>query len=170
MVHRIVQAIDWTLRIDGRGQVSIRPKDATIKATFGNDADMVEPTVKDTDDWFACPNVLRVTCGSQSVIVYDDDLDSSLSVQARGREIWAQETVSMSDTSALPLYARQRLKELQAHTRTLTYSRRFDPSVNVGDVVRLSYPQSGLGGTYRVRSQKINLSHGARTEEEVYEC
>lgn len=170
MVHRIVQAIGWALRIDGRGQVSILPQDKDIKGTFGNDIDMIEPSVKDSDDWYACPNVLRVTCGSQTVVVYDDNTESDLSVQARGREIWAQESVSMSDTSMLPVYARQRLKELQAHTRTLSYSRRFDPDVRVGDLISISYPQSGLGGTYRVTSQKINLSHGARTEEEVYEC
>ena len=169
MVHRIVQAIGWQVAIDGRGQVRIVPPDTSIKATFGGDIDVIELAVNDTDDWYSCPNVLRVTCGSQTAVVYDDDSASDLSIQARGREIWAQESVSMSDTSALPVYARQRLKELQAHTRTLTYTRRFHPEVGLGSVVSIAYPQSGLAGNFRVRSQKITLGHGAKTEEEVYE-
>lgn len=169
MAQRIVDAIGWQIRINGRGAVTIEPKDTEIRATFSADRDAIEPQVTDTDDWYSCPNVLRVTSGSQTIVVRDDDPASPLSTVARGREIWQQESVSLSDASALPTYALQLLAELQSHTRILKYKRRFDPDVRPGDRIRISYPASGIDGTFKVSSQSITLGFGARTEEEAYE-
>lgn len=168
MAQKVARAIGWQIRLDGRGTVTIEPQSNEIRGHLSNDIDIMEPSVSDTDDWYSCPNVLRVTSGTQTATVYDRDPESDLSVQARGREIWAQESVTLSDASALPTYARARLKALQQHTRTLSYSRRFNPGIMPGDLVAISYPQAGLTGNFRVMSQTIALAYGARTQEEVY--
>lgn len=168
MSQKIASAIGWQIRVDGRGDVSIMPPSDEIRATFSNDHDVLELSVTDTDDWYECPNVLRVTSGSQAVTVYDDDPASPLSVQARGREIWAEESVQIADKSELPVYARNRLQEKQRHVRVVSYTRRFDPDVFPGDLVGVSYPQAGLTGVIRVKNQTISLTYGARTDEEAY--
>ena len=59
-----------------------------------------------------------------------------------------------------------RLKELQKPLRILKYSRRYDPDVNIGDLISMGYP--GIEGNYRVGSQNVQIGHSCRTEEVSY--
>ena len=170
MAQAILAGIGCHLIISGHGEVTIAPFDGTVKATYGSlENDSVEPKITDTDDWYKCPNVLRVTAGSQTATVYDDDVESELSTVRRGREIWAEESVTLSDATALSAYTRARLKELQEYTRTISYDRRFAPDLKPGDVIRMSYPEHGIDSIFRISSQSIEMTHGARTSEEAYE-
>lgn len=165
MALKLIDAIGWHLRISGSGEVSIEPYTDDIRASFsGLDADVIEPSVSDSQDWYSCPNVLRVVGSSHSVTVRDD-----AAVRSRGREIWAEESVTETQSESLTDYARRRLSELQQATKTIEYTRRFSPDVRPGDLVRVSYPGVGIDGKYRVISQDIDMSYGCRTGEVSYE-
>lgn len=78
--------------------------------------------------------------------------------------MWASEdSVTLQDGETIAQYARRRLKELQERTETVQYTRRFLPEVNIGDIVRLNYPQ--LMGGYKVTSQAITLDASGSTQE-----
>ena len=172
MAREIADAIDWVIRIDGRGEVYVEPKSANVAAGFDSQiADAIEPQVMDARDLFGIPNVLRVTMNNSTATVRDDKVDSDYSTVGRGREIWKAETVStLSDNESLGSYTMRRLKELQAPARTLTYNRRFNPDVVPGSLISITYPKQGLSGTFRVESQSITLGANAQTQETaIYE-
>lgn len=169
MARRLVDAIGWMIRISGDGSISIEPYPAAVSAKYDAfEDDALEPQVTNTYDWYSCPNCFRAISGDLVEEVKDMDPDSSLSVPSRGREIWQQETsVTLGDGENLYDYARRRLTELQSPGRTINYSRRYNPDILPGDLVRLHYPKNGIAGVYRSRSQTITVGHGCRTEEEA---
>ena len=167
MVWKILQAIDWRLRIAGDGTITICPNSNTAVATFGLDYDMIEPQVTLKDDWFSCPNVFRAVVDNQ-VAIARDETEGMLSVPSRGREIWMEETdCNLNSTESLGAYAYRRLKEEQTRRKIVSYTRRYDPSVYVTDSVQMRYPEQGLDGIYQITSQSIALGYGAYVDEEV---
>ena len=175
MAQKVVDAIGWRIRINGRGEVEIVPKPEEESARFDEyENDSIEVSITDTNDWYSAPNCLRVVSGTDAVEVRDDDPDSALSTTTRqatrggSGEIWAQESVSsLADNETLQTYAERRLKELQGPARKLAYSRRFRPDVTIGDKVRLHLPRHGIDNVFTVTSQRIALGYGARVSEEV---
>lgn len=168
MANKILETINWRLRIDGDGTITICPPAAEISATFGTDRDVIETQLTKTKDWFDCPNIVRAVSDGAVAIARDDDENSMLSTVTRGREIWLEEkNCDLNSGESLEQYAQRRLSEAQAFAYKVQYSRRFDPDVNVGDLVRLHYPGHDLMDVFTVISQSISLGHGARTEEEV---
>lgn len=170
MADKIITAIGWRLRVNGDGSVHIEPSSSEAVARFDpNDQDSIEPKVTEKYDWFVCPNVFRAVSGDTVAIARDDNPDSSLSTVSRGREIWMEDTsVTLNDGESLAAYASRRLKEEQSPSKTISYSRRFNPDLHVGDVIRMNY--KNLSGTYRVTSQKITLGAGGKTSEEAEIC
>lgn len=168
MAQKIIDAIGWRIRINGRGEISIEPKATEAAAIFDPlDNDVVELSLSDSQDWFACPNVFRATSGDLTAIARDENEASALSIPTRGREVWAQETnCKLSSEESLADYARRKLAELQSPARSVTYARRYMPDLVVGDVVALHYPGQRIEGSFRIVSQKIELGFGARTQEE----
>lgn len=169
MVQRIVEAINWQIRITGDGRIHVRPKSTDPIAAFDPVRnDCIEPDISVTHDWYDCPNVFRAVLDDLSAVARDDSEDSPLSTINRGREIWKQETsCDLADNESIAEYATRRLKEEQQAAISATYSRRFDPDIMPGDVIRLKYPDQGLTGLYRVESQSIEIGYGARTSEGV---
>lgn len=169
MAGKILEAINWRLRISGDGTVTICPKAEAISQTFSAQKnDSVEPKLKVEHDWYESPNVFRAVNGTQSGVARDDDPRSPLSTASRGREVWMEETdCDFVDGETIAEYARRRLKEEQNNYMTITYDRRFDPGITVGDLVMLRYPLQGINGAFRVKSQTIDLGYGARTSEEA---
>jgi len=168
MAHKVADAIGWQIRIDGRGKIHVEPYPDNPTIRFNDDNDVIQPNIKDTRDWYSCPNVLRVTYESYAAIARDDDPESPLSTVNRGREIWAEEAAQLSSSAPLAAYAQQRLKELQSPAREITYTRRFMPDLRPGDLVGISYPGADIDGTFRIKSQTVELGYGADTEETVY--
>ena len=113
------------------------------------------------------PNVLRVTLNGSAATARDDDPDSIYSTVNRGREVWQKEDAKLAAGESLGEYAVRRLKELQSPSRKLSYTRRFQPDVGVNDLVSIIYPKQSIGDVFRVQSQSITLSHGAKVKEEV---
>lgn len=171
MAWKILQAMDWRLLINGRGEVYAGPYDKTPVIAFGaNDNDVIEPTLTVEYDWYDCPNVFRAVMDDQIAIARDTNPDSSLSIPTRGREIWYEEVgCILNDKETLQEYADRRLKELQRTSLKVNYDRRgiFDPVIFPTDVITLSYPIQKITGNFLVASQTINLDFGARTSEEV---
>lgn len=171
MADKILEAINWRMRITGDGRVTLCPKAEEIVWQFDAlDNDTIEPEVTLSDDWYECPNVVRVTSGDASVTARDDSPDSPLSTVNRGREVWVDESSSnLNDSESLQTYAVRRLKELQKHALNIKYTRRFNPNILVTDRVRFNYPNPryDMVGIFEVQSQSISLGQGAKTSEEV---
>lgn len=164
MTDKILQAIGWELRIIGDGTIYITQPETRPASEFSPAYDVVGTSFQRGRDWFACPNVLRATSGDLTAVARDDDINSDLSTEARGREVWASEdSVTLQDGETIAQYARRKLKELQERTETLQYTRRFLPDINIGDIVRLNYEQ--VHGDYKVTSQAITLDASGSTSE-----
>ena len=173
MAREIADAIDWVIRVDGRGEVYVEPKSSTVAAGFDSQsADVIEPRVTDSRDLFSVPNVLRVSMENSTATARDDDENSDYSTVGRGREIWQSESVAtLSDNESLGSYTMRRLRELQKPARTLSYTRRFNPEVVPGSLVNITYPRQGLSGIFRIQSQSITLGANANTQETaIYEA
>ena len=169
MVDLLLDIIGWRMTLDGMGQITISayPKEPSV-IFDSRENDIVEPKVKDSSDWFNCPNVFRAVANETSAEARDEDPDSPFSIQNRGREIWVEETsCALNEKETLSAYARRRLKELQQVGRVVNYDRRFVPDLYATDIVRLNYPAQGIVGSFMITSQTISLGFGARTSEEV---
>ena len=169
MIDKILVSIGWRLRILGDGTIQMMEKATTPSARFNAiDYDIIEPEINVSDDWFDCPNVFRAIDDDMSAVARDDLPSSPLSTVNRGREIWAQDTsVTLGDHESIGEYAYRRLKEEQEHAFTVSYNRRYVPTVLVGDMVNLLYPQQEVAGDFKVLSQNVDLGFNADTAEEV---
>lgn len=168
IAQEIAKAINWQIKVNGDGSVRICPKPLTISGTFDNiENDILETAVTDNRDIFSVPNVLRVTLEGSAATARDDDPDSVYSTVNRGREVWAQEDAKLAAGESLGEYAFRRLKEMQNPSRKLSYTRRFQPDVDVNDLVSIVYPRQAIGDVFRVTSQTIDLSYGAKVKEEA---
>lgn len=167
MAEKVLKAVNWQIRINGNGEITVQPSGSEEVAMFDvNGNDVMELSVSDKCDWFSCPNVFRAVSGDLTAIARDDSEDSDLSTVNRGREIWAEDTsVNLGTNESLSAYAMRRLKELQSPARTVSYSRRFNPDITVGDIVRINHPEIGIDGAFKVESQNIELSFNAKTSE-----
>lgn len=169
LAEKVLSAIGWRIRIDGRGVIHIEEKPNVVVSMFDvNKNDVIELKLTDEYDWYSCPNVFRAISDDLTAVARDDDPASPLSTVSRGREIWAEETsVALGTNETLSTYAMRRLKELQSPAQTVSYNRRFDPDVKVGDLVRINHPEIGIDGTFEIAAQTLELSYGCRTEEEA---
>ena len=175
IAQKIIDAIGWRIRINGRGEISIEPKPTEEAARFDeHENDSIEVSIPDTNDWYSAPNGIRVVSGQECVELRDDDATSELSTVSRAElrggtgEIWKQESVSsLGDDETLQMYAERKLRELQSPARKISYARRFRPDVTVGDKVRLHLPGHGIDDVFTVTSQKTTLGYNARVTEEV---
>ena len=169
MVELILNAINWRMSVDGEGIIHLDSyKDEPVITFDSIKFDMLEPSIDISYDWFNCPNVLRVVLDEKVAIAYDYDSDTPMSINNRGREVWAEEdSVSLNKNETLQAYANRRLKELQRISTVIRYDRRFDPSASVLDIISLNYPDQDLIGKYMISSQSITIGHNAKTSEEV---
>lgn len=169
MAWKILKAINWRLRIDGYGVITVCPNATEEVRRFDSaDYDSIEPVLKVTEDWYSCPNVFRAIEDDLTATARDDSEDSFLSTVNRGREIWKEESnCDLNENETVAEYAMRRLKEEQAVAYSVSYDRRYDPSVLVSDLVRMNYPAQGIEGLFKVVSQTVSLGYGCKTAEEV---
>ena len=167
LADKVLSAVGWHKRIDGHGIIYVEPDSADMVQVFDAvDNDVIEMSLTDERDWYSCPNVLRVISGDLTAVAVDNDTESPLSIPARGREIWAQESSpALGTNESIGAYANRRLRELQSPARTVTYKRRFDPGVRPGDIIRINHPEIEIDGAFRVDSQSLELAYGCRTSE-----
>lgn len=168
MTDKILDAMNWRMRIEGDGTIYVLPMADEVSARYDAlEYDAVEPEIDVEHDWYSAPNVFRAVSGDNSETVYDTS-DSPLSTVNRGREIWMEDSgCNLNDGESLYDYARRRLAEEQQTALIARYNRRYNPDLCPGDIVRLNYPRQDLTGTYLIRSQSIELGYGGTTAEEV---
>ena len=170
MAWNILTAINWRMTLDGYGRIYIGPYSDDEMASYdARHNDIIEPSITITNDWYECPNVYQViTDTGESYTARDEDAESIYSIPSRGREIWSREVdVSLGSFDSPESYAKRQLKNAQQLSTTVSYTKRFDPDVQVSDVIRLHYPDQDITGRYMVKSQSIELGHGGKTSEEV---
>lgn len=169
MAEKILAAINWRLKIDGYGSISIEPYSSEPVEVFGSTFnDIVETHISIQYDWFNCPNVFRAIMDDTYATARDDDPDSPLSTVSRGREIWAEETdCNLNQNETLEDYAQRRLQDLQHVSTSVKYDRRFIPDIYPSDVITLNYPAQGVAGNFLITDQSISLGYNARTSEGV---
>lgn len=169
MVWKILKAINWRLKINGKGEITIIP--ITETPSYYIDAiehDIIEPKITATRDWYACPNVFRAIEDDLVAIARDDSPDSFLSTVNRGREVWMEETnCDLNEDETVADYAVRRLREEQEVSHVVSYARRYIPDIEPSDLVTLSLPKQDIVGVYKINSQNIQLGYGAKVSEEV---
>lgn len=167
MACKILNVIGWRIRIGGDGMITVCPKASAVSAIFDpEENDVVEPKITTSSDWYGCPNVFRAVNHGVAAIARDDDEDSIFSTVSRGREIWMEEmNCSLNDGETVEEYAMRRLKEEQTRAETISYKRRYNPDVQVGDKVQFRYHGHGIVGEYTVTEQSIDLSYPAKISE-----
>lgn len=177
MVEWILTVIGWRMMPDGYGRIHISPQDiddngdvVKIASSFHTtDNDILEMDLSVENDWFGSPNVFRAISGDVMAIAKDEDESSPYSIPSRGREIWMEESDCVLDSEdTLADYAARRLREEQSCTYKISYTRRYEPDVNVYDVVQIHYPEIAVDGLFLITSQTIELGKSAVTSEEAY--
>jgi hypothetical protein len=169
MAVKILDAINWRIKLSGRGEINILPASDEPIGSFGIEVgDIFELSVTDKYDWYSVPNVFRAVSSDEVAVARDDDPASQFSTVSRGREIWQQDkSVSLADGESLSDYAERRLTELQSPSRTISYDRRYCPGITANDCVRISYPAQRIDGVFRVTKQSITLGQGCTVSEEA---
>lgn len=173
MADKVLYYMGWRMYITGNGTITISDGDVsnmTAVAYFdSDDMDSLETKLNIENNWFDCPNVFRAVDGNFSATARDEDPDSILSIPNRGREIWFEESgCTPYAGESLEQYAKRRLLEEQHVSMVASYSRRFDPDVNVSDLILLRYPGQGLDGTFYISSQSITLGYSPTVSEVAY--
>ena len=169
MAYKILNALNWRLKIEGDGTIHIMPKAQEVSERLDTIAnDIIEPQIKVMFDWYSCPNVFIAYDDELMAVARDDSEESPLSTVNRGREIMAEESnVDLASNETLSDYALRKLKELQQVESTIDYNRRYIPDLTPSDRVYLQLPMIGVEGAYEITSQTITIGHGARTGESV---
>jgi hypothetical protein len=169
MAEKILNTINWRLKLDGYGSIRIEPYSSEPVEVFGTTLnDIVETHISVQYDWFNCPNVFRAIMDDTYAVARDDNPYSPLSTVSRGREIWLDETdCNLNQNETLEDYAQRRLGELQQVSTSVKYDRRFMPDIYPSDVITLNYPVQGVTGNFLITDQSISLGYNARTSEEV---
>lgn len=169
MIEKILDAINWRIRILGDGKIEIVPYAEDIVDSFDSqDNDILEQSLSISYDWYAVPNVFRAVVDDISAVARDDDPNSPFSTVNRGREVWYEETnCYLNDGESASAYASRRLGELQRVSTIIQYDRRFKPDILLSDLVRINYPSVGITGRFFITSQTITLGPNAKTSEEV---
>lgn len=164
--------------LDELGRVLFAPKQEMDSLqpvwTYNDDnSSILLPDITMDHDYYGIPNVVEVIYSSDKEIYYgkavNDDINSPLSIQNRGRTI--RKIVTNPDGLGNPTnnqiqeYAEQLLKELSTVEYTISYTHGYCP-VRLGDCVRLNYTRAGIANVKaKVTSQSIKCEPGCQVSE-----
>lgn len=164
--------------LDELGRVLFAPKQEMDSLqpvwTYNDDnSSILLPDITMDHDYYGIPNVVEVIYSSDKEIYYgkavNDDINSPLSIQNRGRTI--RKIVTNPDGLGNPTnnqiqeYAEQLLKELSTVEYTISYTHGYCP-VRLGDCVRLNYTRAGITNVKaKVTSQSIKCEPGCQVSE-----
>lgn len=167
MAIYLLDDTDYVIDVSGSGKVSIIKKPTSSTAYFNTTSnDVLFPDLTDETDIFDIPNVLRVTDGSGNYeTLRNEDEDSETSIDNIGWEKWSNEQVSLDYGESLLSKGAERLEELSKTVRKISYTREYDPSIKLNDLVSFLLPQQGIIGVFRIISQSISIGNGAQVSE-----
>lgn len=176
----LISNAKYVLDMDEMGRTLFAPKQDTASlqpvATFTDDnSSILYSDVSMEHDLYGIPNVIEVVYSKGRDIYFakavNDDHNSPLSIQNRGREILHRvidpelggEPTQMQVTE----YANQLLRDLSSVEYTVSYTHAYCP-VRIGDCVRLNYNRAGLRNVKaRVISQSIKCVPGCPVSEKA---
>ena len=170
MADKILDAMNWRLKLDGYGFIYLEPISKDAKTSFdSNFNDIIETEISITYDWYNAPNVVRAILDNDYAIARDDDPASPLSTISRGREVWVEDSnVQLNTNETLAEYSYRALREYQNIATNISYNRRYYPEIFPGDVIRINYPAQKIQGNFLIMDQSITIGYNATTSEEVY--
>lgn len=179
-IRDLIANAKFTFELDERGRILFFPKQDTASLqpvwTYTDDnSSILLPEISMEHDLYGIPNVVEVVYSNKYDTYYsrvvNNDENSPLSVQSRGREITHRET--NPDLPGTPTqkqvddYAERLLEEMSAVEYTVSYSHGYCP-VRLGDCVRLNYERSGITDVKaRVISQTIKCESGCKVTEKA---
>lgn len=178
----LLDAIDYEFALDGYGKILLPPiiniNDMQPKWTYIDDENSILlPDITMNKDIYKIPNVLQVISSNSEdgkiVEVINDDINSQLSIQQRGRKIVkrieAPEIYVGSSDEILYDYAKKQLKQMSTVDCTINYTHGYN-NTRVGDCIRIKYRKAGFDDIKaKIQSQTIQCTP-ACTVNEVAIC
>lgn len=167
-VWAVLDAGDFTIQIDGRGVVHIKPR-PTEPALMLNSSQirLLQNEISYKSDSSEIPNRYIVLVDNAITIASNEDENSPVSIPTRGYY------VDLVDTSPTPIngetygmYANRMLHKLSILREEVSYSREYAPDVYISDIIRTSI--TGMTGDYRIKSQTVKCGNGVTISETAY--
>ena len=179
-ISDLISNAKYNFALDEMGRILFAPKQKIESLqpvyTFNDDnSSILYPDIDMDHDIYGIPNVVEVVYSQGRDNYYaravNDDINSPLSVQNRGREIIYRETnpdfIGDPLNNQVQEYAEQLLEELSSVEYELSYTHGYCP-VRIGDCVRLNYERAGLKNIKaKVVSQNITCESGCKVTEKA---
>lgn len=170
----------YELALGERGDILFAPKQelASLQPVWTFDdsnSSILYPEITMDHDLYGIPNVVEVvySYGSdyKQAVAKNEDINSPISIQNRGREIINRVTspslAGYVTQAQIQDYAERLLKELSTIEYTVSYTHAYCP-VRLGDCVRLNYSRAGIVGVRaKVISQTISCEPGCPVSEKA---
>lgn len=157
----------YIIQIDGRGVVHIRPQpNEPAMLIDSTNAALLTNEINFTTDESSVPNRYVVIENESRTVAENNDPDSPISYTNRGYYVdEVDESPTPINGETLSAYAIRRLKEMSVKQDERTYTREYQPDVNLYSIVRASI--DGLEGDLRVKAQTLNCSYGITVNEKA---
>lgn len=171
---------NYKFDLDDMGRVLFAPKQdlESLQATWtytDDNSSILYPDITMDHDLYGIPNVVEVIYSNGSTKFYarvaNEDPNSPLSIQNRGREIVHRDSnpqiVGVASQFQIQRYAEQLLRDLSSVEYTVSYTHGYCP-VRIGDCVRLNYRKAGIHDVKaKVISQSIQCVPGCPVVEKA---
>lgn len=167
--YEILDSANWRIRITGGGAVSIGPKPTEPSLVLDNaNASLLGTEVGINGSMEDIPNRYIAVDGDKRAIAVDDSPNNPTSYTVRGRYVDIyDESPQQCNGESLEAYAKRKLQEAVESIETRSYKREWWPDVTCEDLVVGSISSVGLDCTMRVKTQSIQIEHGAFVTEKA---
>ena len=176
----LIKNAKYELGIGERGDILFVPKQdlASLQPVWTFDdgnSSILYPELTMDHDLYDIPNVVEVVYSYgndyKQAVAKNEDINSPVSVQNRGREIKRRITdpslAGYVTQTQIQDYAEHLLKELSTIEYTVSYTHAYCP-VRLGDCVRLNYTRAGINNIKaKVISQSISCEPGCPVSEKA---
>lgn len=161
----VLNAGDFIIQIDGRGEIHIIPKPTEPALVIDNmNIRYLTHGIKYTRDISEIPNRYICILGNQKITAVNDDPNSIVSTVKRGFYVdEIDESPKPVNGETIYDYAERRLRQLSVLKDERSYTREYVPDVNLYSIIRASI--DGLEGDLRVTDQSLTCSHGISVQE-----
>ena len=179
-IKDLVALTNYNITIDPMGKIMFEPKPlpgalAPIWEYNDDNSSILYPAVSLENDLYGIPNVVEVIYSTDEYNLYarieNDEDDSPISIQNRGREIVHRvtnpEIEGIPNQDKINRYAENLLKTMSSLEYTITYTHGYCPTT-IGDCVMLNYKKAGLNNIKaRIISQSISCVPGTPVKEKA---
>lgn len=180
-ISDLLSKSSYRFNIDPYGKISLTKAQEILKMQpkwiFTDDDNSILYTDVSIDrDIFGIPNVVEVInsrslLGGHAITVENNDPNSPVSIQRRGRRIvhrvYNPSGLQGDDQKSIERYATKLLKQLSALQITISYQHGYCP-VTIGDCVMINYRKAGLENIKAIiTSQSISCTPGCQVSEKA---